>query len=290
MGEKKIVVPEDMIRAACKGTFVGQDIRWSPTVCHRILESAMRWLSENPIVPTEAQTDAMAGHFSSDDSLFGTFARWFAVEWQRRMFLAPEPDVLVSSPAAERIVRSMRGVTIRPWEAEIILSELVSVSHGWTDPRKRKEEPLVNIEFDDEERELVGLSMKDSASLVKPSDVLNQGDMYWGEDTDATGSEQSGDRIWIVMSRRALNGNNTIVVVPATTKMAKADEYPAFCIRLPAQEQIPIIGQSPSINRVALCHQVRVFDKSRLREKWGKLSLSAIPSIQLGLQYVFDFR
>jgi mRNA-degrading endonuclease toxin of MazEF toxin-antitoxin module len=92
------------------------------------------------------------------------------------------------------------------------------------------------------------------------------------------------------MSRRALNGSNTIVAVPATTKMEKADKYPAFCIRLPAQEQMPIIGQSASRDRVALCHQVRVFDKSRLREKWGKISLSAIPSIQLGLAFVFDLR
>jgi mRNA interferase MazF len=129
-----------------------------------------------------------------------------------------------------------------------------------------------------------------TSSLVKPLDILSQGDMYWGEDVDAIGSEQKDDRLWIVMSRRSLNGNNTIVVVPATTKVHKAVKYPAFCIRLPAQEQTPIIGQSASRDRVALCHQVRVFDKSRLREKWGKVSLSAIPSIQLGLQFVFDIR
>jgi mRNA interferase MazF len=124
-------------------------------------------------------------------------------------------------------------------------------------------------------------------SLVQPLNVLDQGELYWGEDSEAVGSEQAGDRIWAVVSRRSLNGNNTILVVPLTTKVAKADKHPAFCILIPAQEQVPIIGASPSRDRVALCHQVRVFDKSRLREKWGKLSLSAIPAIQLGLGFVF---
>lgn len=129
-----------------------------------------------------------------------------------------------------------------------------------------------------------------SSSLVKPLDVLDQGDIYWFEDAAAKGSEQSKDRLWVVMSRRALNGNNTVVAVPLSTKLEKSDKYPAFCIRIPANEQVPIIGQTPSQNRVALCHQVRVCDKTRFREKWGKVSLSAIPSIQVGLAYVFDIR
>lgn len=128
------------------------------------------------------------------------------------------------------------------------------------------------------------------ANLVPPSQVLDQGDMFWAQDPNAVGSEQAKDRLWVVMSRRSLNGNNTVLVVPVTTKTEKADKYPAFCIRLPAQEQIPIPGQTASIHRVALCHQVRVFDKSRLREKWGKLSLSAIAAVQLGLAFVFDYR
>ena len=127
-------------------------------------------------------------------------------------------------------------------------------------------------------------------SLVQPLDVLDQGDIYWAEDTQAVGSEQAKDRLWVVMSRRSLNANNTVVVVPLTTKLTKADKYPSFCIRIPAQEQVPVIGAEPSCDRAALCHQVRVFDKTRFRQKWGKLSLSAIPSVQLGLGYVFDIR
>jgi mRNA interferase MazF len=126
-------------------------------------------------------------------------------------------------------------------------------------------------------------------NLVKPTDVLKQGEMFWAEDVNARGSEQRGDRIWIVMSRQALNGNNTVVVVPATTKLAKADKYPAFCIRIPAEEQVPIYGQSPSIHRVALCHQLRVLDKSALREKWGMLSHTAVTAVNLGIAFVFNY-
>jgi mRNA interferase MazF len=123
---------------------------------------------------------------------------------------------------------------------------------------------------------------------IKPLDVLKQGDIFWGEPDDTKGSEQSGRRKWIVMSRTALNGNNTVVVVPLTTKLEKSEKHPDFCIHLPEAEMTPTIGNAPSRESVALCHQVRVFDKSRFSEKWGKLSTSATYSVQLGIAYVFN--
>ena len=125
-------------------------------------------------------------------------------------------------------------------------------------------------------------------TLISPTDVLNQGDIFWGEASAASGSEQAGDRPWVVMSRRAINGANTVVAVPLSRRMEKASKYPHFCILIPAAEALPIPGQTASVDRVALCHQVRVVDKAMFREKWGKLTLAAISSIQLGLQWVFD--
>jgi hypothetical protein len=63
-----------------------------------VLEAALGWLAENPVVPTQEQLQAMrehllpdmpkgAEHFTSDDLRQG------AVEWQRRMFLAPPEPV-----------------------------------------------------------------------------------------------------------------------------------------------------------------------------------------------------
>ena len=125
---------------------------------------------------------------------------------------------------------------------------------------------------------------------MQASHVVIPGEIYWGEDTNAKGSEQKGDRLWLVMSRRVINGGNTVVVVPLTTNVDKANKYPDFCIRLPAGEIITDPGSSPSVVCVALCHQVRVFDKTRFRKKYGKLSLSAIPAVQLGLSYVFNLQ
>jgi len=127
-----------------------------------------------------------------------------------------------------------------------------------------------------------------SAQVVPPTQIVLPGEIYWGDDITAQGSEQKRDRMWLVMSRRTLNGNNTVVVVPITSKVSKADKYPDFCIRLPANEIITEIGTAPAIDCVALCHQLRVFDKSRFRKRYGKLTLSAIPAVQLGISYVFD--
>lgn len=120
------------------------------------------------------------------------------------------------------------------------------------------------------------------------SEILLPGDICWAVDPVAIGSEQQKSRPWVVMSRKAINGNNTVVAVPLTSNSAKADRYPAFCILLPAGEIIPAIGQRASIDSVALCHQVRVMDKSRFTGRYGKLSLSAVPAVQLGLAFVFN--
>ena len=83
MGEKRVVVPEGMYDAAMKY----QD---SGIQCGAALEAALLWLSENPIVPTEEQAQYM---YDGKNGLghAGTI-RYCMIEWQRRMFLAPEPE------------------------------------------------------------------------------------------------------------------------------------------------------------------------------------------------------
>jgi hypothetical protein len=83
MSKKKIVVPGGMLKAAMGETHRpdGNDA----FVCG-ILEAALRWLAENPIVPSDEDIESMREE--------AALARHFAVEWQRRMFLAPEPEVL----------------------------------------------------------------------------------------------------------------------------------------------------------------------------------------------------
>ena len=78
MQEKKIVVPDGMLKAAieCRN-LEGIHKR----TFEAILEAALRWLSDNPIKPTRHQvTELMVIPFMFE-------------EWQRRMFLAPEPEI-----------------------------------------------------------------------------------------------------------------------------------------------------------------------------------------------------
>ena len=104
MSETKIVVPEGMLnagRAAYSGYVTAEK------GARRIIEAALRWLSENPIVPTDGFLkemlcrDFFGGQNWTDLQVFFFGGQnWtdpqvfkFCEEWQRRMFLAPEPEV-----------------------------------------------------------------------------------------------------------------------------------------------------------------------------------------------------
>jgi hypothetical protein len=97
MSDKRIVVPEGMLRAAWHAQLPADNptFEWdegdemSRNFYRRIFEAALRWLSDNPQVPTMEQATEMSdsGHPCVLDGV------WYATEWQRRMFLAPEtPD------------------------------------------------------------------------------------------------------------------------------------------------------------------------------------------------------
>jgi hypothetical protein len=126
----KIKVPEGMLTAGNDAVMSQSCCPCSTCVGNReaILEAALLWLSENPIVPTVAQWSDI--YHNSD----ARSARWRCVEWQRRMFLSPEPEV---GQAARRIIDGMRGCTLTPADADAIVEEVSRVSHGWSDPRRK---------------------------------------------------------------------------------------------------------------------------------------------------------
>ena len=84
----KIVVPEGMWIAGFNATITIADRGEATTKC---LEAALRWLSENPIVPTSRQERELVDSWIKETSLGKT--EHLVTEWQRRMFLAPEPEV-----------------------------------------------------------------------------------------------------------------------------------------------------------------------------------------------------
>lgn len=106
---KKYVVPEQMVMAAyqwCSASFKMSEVK-------RMLEAATEWLAANPIVPDDTQIGEMMSakrqfidHFGESD-----WIRWGATDWQRRMFLAPEPEV---PEAVKDLMISMGSLQTRP--------------------------------------------------------------------------------------------------------------------------------------------------------------------------------
>jgi hypothetical protein len=89
--EKKIVVPEGMSLAVGHAVFEECGSRQFHPLIRVALEAALRWLSVNPIVPTAKQFVDLFDELSEVND--GKLSHRCVVEWQRRMFLAPEPEV-----------------------------------------------------------------------------------------------------------------------------------------------------------------------------------------------------
>ena len=117
--EKKIVVPAEMLKAAIP-TFAADSYADAKGIATAILEAALYWLSENPMVPTAKQRDAVVKSATLNGQMTTNYA-CLMIEWQRHMFLAPEPEVPeeirnlfvaeVSEPASEfnaRVVEAYR--------------------------------------------------------------------------------------------------------------------------------------------------------------------------------------
>ncbi|SPF51983.1 mRNA interferase (fragment) [Candidatus Sulfopaludibacter sp. SbA4] len=95
---------------------------------------------------------------------------------------------------------------------------------------------------------------------------IQQGDIYLYSPLDASGSEQAGQRPYIIMSRDIVHKNKpTAVGVPLTTKTHKANSYR---ILLPVAELLRDPASDYEFQTsVALCDHVRVMDLSRLRRE-----------------------
>jgi hypothetical protein len=84
---EKIVVPQGMLEAACHSFGVVPSI----DRLEKAIEAALLWLSENPIVPTEDEAQYM---YDGKNGLgHSATIQYCMTQWQRRMFLAPEPKV-----------------------------------------------------------------------------------------------------------------------------------------------------------------------------------------------------
>ena len=95
---KKILIPKEMAQAAHQAFFNMNSIggtRGDRSDGERMifaLEAALRWLSEHPAAPTLEQIKSIKSQTSLEE-INPACVYHICLEWQRRMFLAPEPEV-----------------------------------------------------------------------------------------------------------------------------------------------------------------------------------------------------
>jgi mRNA interferase MazF len=110
---------------------------------------------------------------------------------------------------------------------------------------------------------------------------VKRGEVYSTCLDPTEGSEQSGTRPVIIVSRNAINDNSPVVlVVPCTTDRGQR-AYPSQ-IRIRA-------GEGGLLrNSIAMAEQVRAIDKRRLGQPWGALSDQTLSQLELALLIALD--
>lgn len=94
--------------------------------------------------------------------------------------------------------------------------------------------------------------------------IVKRGDIYYADLSPVVGSEQGGMRpVLIVQNDTGTRHSPTVIAAAITSQMGKA--------KLPTH--IELTGRSVGLTKdsVILLEQIRTIDKSRLKEKMGRL-------------------
>ena len=93
---------------------------------------------------------------------------------------------------------------------------------------------------------------------------VKRGDIFYADLSPVVGSEQGGMRpVLIVQNDTGNRHSPTVIAAAITSQLGKA--------RLPTHIEIPAPSSGLSRDSVILLEQVRTLDKSRLRERMGKV-------------------
>jgi len=107
-----------------------------------------------------------------------------------------------------------------------------------------------------------------------------RGDVFWVDLIPRSGSEQTGRRPAVIVSRdsfNALEGWRSMIVVPLTTARSRTHRGPTA---------VPIPAGSSGLlkDSIALCHQVTTLDRGKLSKRITTLSPAAMRAIDDGLR------
>ncbi len=102
---------------------------------------------------------------------------------------------------------------------------------------------------------------------------VKRGDIWLAELNPSRGSEQAGMRPVIICQNELINPfTTTVLAIPLTTNLRRAS--------LPSCLQISKGEGGLASDSVALCHQLRVLDKTRLQRRLGSLTPKTIAAIE----------
>ena len=109
---------------------------------------------------------------------------------------------------------------------------------------------------------------------------VKRGEIYYADLSPVVGSEQGGVRpVLIVQNDTGNRHSPTIIAAAITSKTGKA--------RLPTH--IALSGRSVGLNRdsIILLEQIRTLDKTRLRERMGRVDESTMNAVDAALAVSF---
>jgi mRNA interferase MazF len=105
---------------------------------------------------------------------------------------------------------------------------------------------------------------------------VRRGDIYLTRLDPVEGSEQSGTRPVVIVSRNSLNDSTSrVTIVSFTTYRGR-----------PVGPHQALVSAAPDglrVDSVALCEQVRSVSKTRLLRRWGAISPDAMAAIDRAL-------
>jgi len=110
---------------------------------------------------------------------------------------------------------------------------------------------------------------------------MRKGDIYLADLDPTRGSEQAGTRPVVIFQKDILNKfTRTVVVIPFTTNLKRA--------QLPSGVLVHKGDGGLREDSVALCHQIRVLDRSRLTTRLGSLAPATMEQIEAVLAFTLD--
>ena len=110
--------------------------------------------------------------------------------------------------------------------------------------------------------------------------TVKRGEIWIANLNPVQGSEQSGLRPVLIFQNDRINrAISTAIVIPFTSNLRRA--------ALPSCVQ----GEGGlTLESVALCHQMRVLDETRLNSKLGEVSPQTMSEVEIGVLYTLGIR